>query len=92
MKANCVSLSSLSTTDFAMALWPLLNTLIAQAVIQPEKCEETLSVALLVFRKLADTSIESVDVENCLLSWGSLLVQHKSQEVYRLTKCFFEQI
>jgi hypothetical protein len=45
-----------------------------------------------VFRKLADTSIESVDVENCLLSWGSLLVQHKSQEVYRLTKCFFKQI
>jgi ubiquitin carboxyl-terminal hydrolase 34 len=75
-----------------MALWPLLNTLIAQAVMQPEKCEETLSVALLVFRKLADTSIESVDVENCLLSWGSLLVQHKSQEVYGLTKCFFEQI
>jgi hypothetical protein len=64
-----------------MALWLLLNDLIAQAVMQPQMCEETLSVALLVFRKLADTSIESVDVETCLLSWGSLLVKHKSQEV-----------
>jgi hypothetical protein len=64
-----------------MALWPLLNDLIPQAVMQAQKCEETLSVALLVFRKLADTSIESVDVESCLLGWGSLLVKHKSQEV-----------
>lgn len=64
-----------------MALWPLLNDLIAQAAMQAQNCEETMSVALLVFRKLADTSIESVDMETCLLSWGSLLVEHKSEEV-----------
>jgi len=73
-----------------MALWPLLNTLVAQAVLQPQKCEETLSVATLVFRKLADTSIESVNVESCLLSWGSLLVQHKSQEVFGVKGIFSE--
>jgi ubiquitin carboxyl-terminal hydrolase 34 len=70
-----------------MALWPLLNALISQAVMQPQKCDETLSVALLVFRKLADTSIESVDVESSLFGWGSLLVQHKSQEVNYLRNC-----
>ncbi len=63
-----------------MAIWPLLNELIPKAVMQPQKCEETLTVTLLVFRKLADTSIDSVDVESSLLRWGSLLIDHKSQE------------
>lgn len=63
-----------------MALWPLLERLVPKAVLQPQRCEETLTMALLVFRKLADTSIESVDVEGCLLGWGSLLVEHKSHE------------
>jgi hypothetical protein len=64
-----------------MAIWPLLNELIPQAVMQPQNCEEALSVVLLVFRKLADTTVESVDIEGSLLRWGSLLVQHKSREV-----------
>lgn len=64
-----------------MVLWPLLNDLIPKAVKRPDRCEETLALALLIFRKLADTSIESVDVESCLLRWGALLVDHTPQEV-----------
>jgi ubiquitin carboxyl-terminal hydrolase 34 len=74
------SLSSLSTTEFAMTLWPILYDLVPQAVMHPQKCEEALSVTLLVFRKLADTSIDSVNVEKCLTRWGSLLVQHECRE------------
>jgi hypothetical protein len=77
------SLSSLSSIDFSVEIWPLLNQLIPQAVMHPQKCEETLNLALVVFRKLADTSIESVDIERCLLDWGTLLVEHKSLEVCR---------
>ena len=74
------SLSSLSTADFAMTVWPLLYDLVPRAVMHPEKCEEALYITLLVFRKLADTSIDSVDLEKCLTRWGSLLVQHDSRE------------
>jgi ubiquitin carboxyl-terminal hydrolase 34 len=74
------SLCTLSAVDFSMALWPILNDAISQAVKIPHKCEETLSLALQIFRKLADTSIESVNIEECLLRWGNLLVEHSSME------------
>jgi ubiquitin carboxyl-terminal hydrolase 34 len=64
-----------------MFFWPLLADLIPQAVVQPRQCEEILSVALHVFRKLADTFIESVDIESCLVKWGALLVGYEAQEV-----------
>lgn len=64
-----------------MAFWPLLNGLVPQAVTQPLKCEETLSLVLVIFRKLADASIDSVDLDSCLIRWGSLLVEHEPDEV-----------
>jgi len=74
------SLSTLSTLDIAAAFWPLVYDLILPAVSFPDKCEETLSVALLVFRHLAEASVTSVDLNACLSQWGSLLVEHTSQE------------
>lgn len=74
------SLSTLSTLDIAAAFWPLVYDLILPAVSCPDKCEETLSVALLVFRHLAEASVTSVDLNACLSQWGSLLVEHTSQE------------
>jgi ubiquitin carboxyl-terminal hydrolase 34 len=78
---TCHSLSTMSTIDFSMFLWPILVDLIPHAVKIPVKCEETLSLALQIFRKLADTSVDSVDVQGCLINWGTLLVNHTSHEV-----------
>lgn len=79
------SLSTLSTLDVATAFWPILYDLIPPAMLLPDKCEETLSVALLVFRNLADASTEGVNLKTCLFQWGSLLVKHTSQETIGFT-------
>lgn len=71
----------MSAIDFSMFFWPLLADLIPQAVMKPQNCEEILSAALHVFRKLADSFIESIDIQSCLLKWGELLANYKAQEV-----------
>jgi ubiquitin carboxyl-terminal hydrolase 34 len=80
-KCNCTpSLSTLSTIDFASAFWPLLNKLVPRSRYHSDRCDEALSVVLVVFRKLAGTSVDSVDLNACLTAWGGLLAAHKSQE------------
>ncbi|KFY87186.1 hypothetical protein V500_07114 [Pseudogymnoascus sp. VKM F-4518 (FW-2643)] len=74
------SLSALSTLDVTTAFWPLLRDMIPSAVSLPDQCEEALSVALLVFRNLAESSVVSVDLDVCLFQWGTLLTQHTAQE------------
>ena len=83
MTSKCTftpSLSALSTLDVTTAFWPLLSEMIPSAVSLPDQCEESLSVALLVFRNLAESSIGSVDLDACLFQWGTLLTQHTAQE------------
>ncbi|ELR08910.1 hypothetical protein VC83_05858 [Pseudogymnoascus destructans] len=83
MTSKCTftpSLSALSTLDVTTAFWPLLRDMIPSAVSLPDQCEEALSVALLVFRNLAESSVGSVDLDACLFQWGTLLTQHTAQE------------
>ncbi|KFX98867.1 hypothetical protein V490_02068 [Pseudogymnoascus sp. VKM F-3557] len=88
MTSKCTftpSLSALSTLDVATAFWPLLRDLVPSAVSLPEQCEEAFSVALLVFRNLAESSVGSVDIDSSLFQWGSLLTQHTAQETVGTT-------
>lgn len=83
MTSKCTftpSLSALSTVDVTTAFWPLLRDMIPAAVSLPDQCEEALSVTLLVFRNLAESSVGSVDLDACLFQWGTLLTQHTAQE------------
>lgn len=74
------SLARVSAIEFAKFFWTPLAGLIPQAARLPTKGEETLSLGLVVFRKLADTSIGYLDLPCYLLQWGSLLARHKSKE------------
>ncbi|KAI9742649.1 MAG: Ubiquitin carboxyl-terminal hydrolase 34 [Claussenomyces sp. TS43310] len=74
------SISNVSSVEFANFFWLSLAELIPLATKLPGRCEETLSLALHVFRKLANTFAEQVDLTHYLLQWGSLLAEHKSQE------------
>lgn len=74
------SLSTVSMLDVATAFWPLLFALIPSAVAFPDRCEETFSAARTVFRTLAEASVANVDLNACLLQWGSLLLEHTPEE------------
>lgn len=74
------NLSVVTCLEIAAALWPNLWDLIPSAVATPDRCEESLSLALLVFKELAEASDNSINLEHCLFRWGELLVNHSSQE------------
>jgi len=57
--------------------------LITEAVREPFLCEETFHLALTLFRKLAETSLEFLNLDNLAQQWGALLFSHTSREVQK---------
>jgi len=79
------SLARVSATQFAVAFWPLLCTIICVVEQYPTQCDELFHLSENLLRKLADVSINALELDKLLKSWGSLLVSHSSsQEVGRL--------
>ncbi len=87
----CFSLARVSTTDFLVAFWPMVAALIPQAALKPQQCEETFSLGLTLFKKLAETSIEFLNLEDLVRQWGSLLLSHPRREVCFGQFCSLEE-
>ncbi|KAF4629829.1 hypothetical protein G7Y89_g8311 [Cudoniella acicularis] len=74
------SLAQVSTTDFSVEFWPIVTSLIIEAVKQPQQCEDTFSLGVSLFKKLAETSIDFLDLNELVQQWGSLLLSHNCKE------------
>lgn len=75
------SLAQVSTTSFLAEFWPMVTTLIPEAVNNPRQCEETFFLANALIQKLADTSVDSLRLGDLVKEWGALLLRHKCIEV-----------
>lgn len=64
-----------------MEFWPMVATLIPEAVNNPRQCEETFLLAHALFKRLADTSVDSLRLGDLVKEWGTLLLRHKCIEV-----------
>lgn len=64
-----------------MAFWPMVESLVAEAVVYPYQCEEIFSLAHTLFNRLAETSTDVLDLEDIVTQWGGLLLNHSIQEV-----------
>jgi ubiquitin carboxyl-terminal hydrolase 34 len=64
-----------------VAFWPLIDSLINEAVLYPYQCEEFFSLAHTLFKRLAETSTECLKLEDLVKQWGGLLLSHSCQEV-----------
>jgi ubiquitin carboxyl-terminal hydrolase 34 len=54
--------------------------LIPEAVLNSRQCEETFSLALTLFKRIAESSLEFLNLEELVKNWGSLLLQHSCVE------------
>lgn len=59
----------------------MIDSLITDAVDYPYQCEEIFTLAHTLFKKLAETSTDFLDLEDCVKQWGGLLLNHNYQEV-----------
>ena len=75
------SLAKVSATEFTVAFWPMVRDLIPNAVTQPQTCDETFTLCHQLFKKLADTSIDSIDLDELVHQWSELLLSHTPNEV-----------
>ena len=76
------SLAQVSTTDFTVAFWPMVASLIPYAASKPQSCEEVFTVSHQLFKKLAETSTDFFNLDELIGQWGALLLSHTPNEVY----------
>ncbi|KUJ19036.1 ubiquitin C-terminal hydrolase-like protein [Mollisia scopiformis] len=76
------SSSQLTTNHFAMTFWPKIAALIPVATQYPERCEETFTLALTLFNKLAnaDTTAGFFNLNKLVKEWGTLLLAYSCAE------------
>jgi ubiquitin carboxyl-terminal hydrolase 34 len=70
-----------STSDFLVQFWPLVQSLIPSASRYAYQCEEVFLLAHTLLKRLAETTIESLKLGELVNSWGIILIQHKCIEV-----------
>ncbi len=75
------SLAQVSTTSFVVAFWPMVISIVPEAALQPHQCEETFTLCHTLFKRLAETSLEFLNLEDLVKQWGSLLLLHSCREV-----------
>jgi hypothetical protein len=59
----------------------MVESLVSKATRYPQQCEEAFLLAHTLLKRLAETSIDFLDLEAFVKSWGALLIQHKCIEV-----------
>lgn len=77
---NSLSLAQVSTISFATTFWPMVATLVPLASLDALQCEETFSLAHAIFKRIAESSIDSLKLEKLVNEWGTLLLAHSCQE------------
>lgn len=63
----------------------MIASLIPEAVHHPLQCEELFSLAHTLFKRVAETSLDFLDLEDLVKQWGALLIGHVCVEVNHLT-------
>lgn len=59
----------------------MLVDLIPHAVKQPQTCEETFALSHQLFKKLAETSLDTLNLMDLVSQWSALLLSHTPNEV-----------
>ncbi|KHJ35678.1 putative ubiquitin hydrolase [Erysiphe necator] len=74
------SLVQVSSITLVSELWPLVLLIIPDVLRYPQNCEQLLSVSYSLFKKVVETSAETLKIEDLVRQWGILLVSHTSLE------------
>ena len=69
------------TSEFITRFWPIVEDMIPSFTRHPYQCEEAFFLAHTLFKRLAETKIEFLDLDKLIKAWGILLVQHECVEV-----------
>jgi ubiquitin carboxyl-terminal hydrolase 34 len=80
-----------SSTEFAVAFWPMLVELIKRVREHPYQCEELFTLAHTLFKRLAETSLEFINLDDVVRQWSALLLYDNSPRdvgICSLTRCF----
>jgi hypothetical protein len=59
----------------------MIASLIPEAVLLPLQCEETFLLATNLFKRLVDTTGDSMKIDVLVNQWGGLLLSHTCAEV-----------
>lgn len=78
-------LARVSTTEFAVAFWPMVVELIKQVGECPQWCEELFGLALALFKRLAETSLEFIELDDVMRQWTSLLLYSRDNGDVRVS-------
>jgi ubiquitin carboxyl-terminal hydrolase 34 len=70
--------------EFTLVFWPLISKLVPEAIGHPQQCDELFSLCHALFKRLGETSLDSVSLENLLREWASLLLSHTPVEVLQV--------
>lgn len=75
------SLAQVASTTLASEFWPLIASLIPDAVLlYLDQCEQTLSVGYALLKRVVEISVDSIKLEDMVTQWGTLLISHTSSE------------
>ncbi|CAD6506520.1 BgTH12-07747 [Blumeria graminis f. sp. triticale] len=74
------SLAQVSSSTLVMGFWSIISSLISDAMIQTQQCEQVLAVSYTLFKKLTSSSSSSLQIEDLILVWGGLLISHTPNE------------
>jgi hypothetical protein len=59
----------------------MVSALIPHAAKQPQNCEETFALSHQLFKKRADISVDSLNLDELVEQWSALLISHTPNEV-----------
>jgi hypothetical protein len=59
----------------------MLVAMIPHAVKQPQTCEETFALSHQLFKKLAEMSLDTLNLTDFVRQWSTLLLSHTPNEV-----------
>lgn len=72
--------SDVLALDFAELFWPMVFELLPRAAMEPHKCEDVFTLSSSLLKKLAESNSPVLNIRQCLVGCGSLLLSHTTVE------------
>ncbi|KAI9815552.1 MAG: hypothetical protein M1827_002686 [Pycnora praestabilis] len=73
-------MTKVTAEEFASFFWTILATIIPETINHQSTSEQFFQVSLAVFRSIAESSRDDLDLEEYIRLWGQLLMDHEHEE------------
>lgn len=70
----------------------MIVDLILQANQHTQRCEELFNLALALFKRIAETSLEFINLEDVARQWTSLLLYGQGSKDVRISNCLVDSV